>query len=170
MRFTSFRTLGFLGFAACAGGMAFALYLQYVQDLEPCPMCIFQRVAMISTGVIFLLGALHAPAGTGRWVYAVLAELAAISGAIIAGRHVWLQSLPADQVPACGPTLDYLMDAFPMLDVVSMILKGDGNCARIDAAFLGLSLPGWTLVAFLGLALWASLMPILPRLSAKDSR
>lgn len=166
----SFRLLSFLGFAACAGGMAFALYLQYVLGLEPCPMCIFQRVAMISAGVIFLLGAIHAPTGMGQWVYAALADIAAIAGAVIAGRHVWLQGLPADQVPACGPTLDYLMDAFPFIEVVSMILKGDGNCAKIDAAFLGLSLPGWTLVAFIGLSMWASLMPLLPRLAARDSR
>lgn len=162
-----FRLFSFLGFLACAFGMGFALYLEHFENLEPCAMCVFQRVAMIATGVFFLLGALHGPKGTGQWVYAGLADLAAIAGAVIAGRHVWLQNLPEDQVPACGPALDYMLEAFPLLEVIEMILKGDGNCAVIDASFLGLSLPGWTLVAFIGLSLWASLMPILSRILAR---
>lgn len=169
MRLPSFRLLALLGFAACAGGMGFALFLQYVGGLEPCPMCVFQRVAMIASGLVFLLAAVHGPTGWGQWVYSGLAGLAAVCGAVIAGRHVWLQGLPPDRVPACGPPLDYLMESFPFLEVVSMILKGDGNCAKIDAAWLGLSLPGWTLVAFVGLALWATLMPVLARLSRRGA-
>ena len=164
-----YRWLCLLGFAACVAGMGFALFLQYAMGFEPCPMCIFQRVAMIGCGLAFLAGAIHAPAGSGRWVYSGLAGAAAISGAVIAGRHVWLQGLPPDQVPACGPTLDYLMEAFPFLDVVTMILKGDGNCAKIEAAWLGLSLPGWTLVAFIGLFLLAALAPILPKLKVRSA-
>ena len=159
---SSFRQLSFLGFLACVGGLAFALYLQHFKGFEPCPMCIFQRVAMAGAGIAFLLGAIHNPKTWGRWVYAGLADLAAIIGALIAGRHVWLQSLPADQVPACGPTLDYLMGMLPVMEVVQMVLKGDGNCAKIDAAWLGLSLPGWTLVAFIGLSFWAVLTALLP--------
>lgn len=158
----SYRQLSVLGFLACIGGLAFALYLQHFKGFEPCPMCIFQRVAMAGAGVAFLLGTLHNPSGWGRWVYAGLADLAAIIGALIAGRHVWLQSLPADQVPACGPTLDYLLGMLPVMEVVQMVLKGDGNCARIDAAWLGLSLPGWTLLAFIGLSFWAVLTALLP--------
>jgi protein dithiol:quinone oxidoreductase len=158
----SYRLLCFLGFLGCVIGLAFALYLQHFQGYEPCPMCIFQRVAMGAAGVFFLLGALHAPTGGGRWVYAGLAGLAAIGGALIAARHVWLQNLPADQVPACGPTLDYLLGMLPVMEVVQMVLKGDGNCAKIDAQWLGLSLPAWTLVAFIGLGLWAVLTVMLP--------
>jgi protein dithiol:quinone oxidoreductase len=158
----SYRSLSLLGFLACVGGLAFALYLQHFRGFDPCPMCIFQRVAMAAAGLFFLLGALHAPRGGGRWVYAGLADLAAIGGALIAGRHVWLQSLPADQVPACGPTLDYLLGMLPVMEVVQMVLKGDGNCAKIDAAWLGLSLPLWTLIAFVGLSLWAILTVMLP--------
>ena len=159
----NFRLLSLGGFLACAFGLAFALYLQHFQGYEPCPMCIFQRVAMAASGVFFLIGALHGPSGGGRWVYAVLALLGAVGGAVIAGRHVWLQGLPADQVPACGPTLDYLMDMLPVMEVVQLVLRGDGNCAKIDAAWLGVSLPGWTLIAFIGLGLYALAMPILAK-------
>lgn len=155
----SFRSLSALGFLGCASGLAFALYLQHFRDLEPCPMCIFQRVAMIVAGLFFLLGALHAPKRGGRWVYALLAMLAAVIGAGIAWRHVWLQSLPPDQVPACGPTLDYLLGFMPINEVVTTVLRGDANCAKINAAWLGISLPGWTLAVFIAMALYALLMP-----------
>jgi disulfide bond formation protein DsbB len=159
----SFRSLSALGFLACAFGLAFALYLQHFRDLEPCPMCIFQRIAMIVAGLFFLLGALQAPKRGGRWVYALLAMLGAVIGAGIAWRHVWLQSLPPDQVPACGPTLDYLLGFMPVSEVVTTVLRGDANCAKINAAWLGISLPGWTLAVFIAMALYALLMPKLAR-------
>ncbi|MDP9142260.1 MAG: disulfide bond formation protein B, partial [Pseudomonadota bacterium] len=99
-------------------------------------------------------------------VYALLAVLTSAAGAGIAGRHVWLQSLPADQVPACGPTLDYLLEFLPVSEVVSMVLYGDGNCAKIDAAWLGISLPGWTFIAFVGLGIYALLTPIVAKRKA----
>lgn len=159
----NFRALSLLGFLGCAFAMAFALYLEHFRGLEPCSMCVFQRVAMIAAGLFFLLGAVHGPRAWGRWVPAGGAAIAAGVGAGIAARHVWLQSLPPDQVPACAPSLDYLMDMLPLAEVVTMILKGEGNCARIDAAWLGISLPGWTLVAFAGLTLYALAMPIVAR-------
>ena len=151
----NFRLFSLLGFLATVGAMGFALWLEHVQGLEPCPLCIFQRVAMIATGLVFLLAALHGPTGTGRWVYALLVWLSAGAGMAIAGRHVWLQSLPEDQVPACGPTLDFLTDSLPLWEVVATVLRGDGNCAVIDAAWLGISLPAWTQIGFVGLVLWA---------------
>lgn len=158
----NYRVLCLLGFAACGGGLLFAIvYLQHTLGFEPCPMCIFQRVAMGAAGLCFLAGALHGPRGWGRWIYSTLALLASAIGAGIAGRHVWLQSLPADKVPACGPTLDYLLSFLPVVEVVTMILKGDGNCAKIDAQWLGITLPGWTLIAFIGFALFALLLPLL---------
>lgn len=159
----NYRLLSLVGFLACVGGLLFALYLQHFQGLEPCPMCIFQRIAMAGAGLFFLIAALHNPVAGGRWGYSILAALSAAAGAFVAGRHVWLQSLPADQVPACGPTLDYLLGMLPVMEVVQMVLKGDGNCAKIDAAWLGISLPGWTLVAFVGLGLYALLAPLLAR-------
>lgn len=165
----SYRSLSLLGFLGCVVGLAFALYLQHFQGYEPCPMCIFQRVAMLAAGLFFLVGALHNPAGNGRWFYAVMADLAAIVGALIAARHVWLQNLPPDQVPACGPTLDYLLQemGLPVFEVVQMILKGDGNCAKIDAQWLGLSLPLWTMIAFIGLSLWAMITVVLPMIQQR---
>jgi disulfide bond formation protein DsbB len=157
----SFRTLSALGFLACAGGIAFALYLQYGRGLEPCPMCIFQRIAMIAAGLVFLVAMLHGPQARGRTVYAVLAALAAATGAGIAGRQVWLQSLPADQVPACGPSLDYLLHMLPVTKVITMVLKGDGSCAKIEGVWLGITLPGWTLITFIALFLFALATPIL---------
>jgi disulfide bond formation protein DsbB len=162
----SFRQLCALGFAACLGGMAFVLYLQHYEGLAPCPMCVFQRVAMVAAGLAFLAGALHAPRGSGRWAYSGLALLSAGAGAGIAARHVWLQNLPPDQVPACGPTLDYLMDMLPFTEVVTTILKGDGNCALIDWSLFGLSLPGWAFVAFAGLAVLAVAAPLIARKEA----
>jgi len=157
-RFT-YRQYSLAGFAFCASGLAFALFLQHAQGLEPCPMCIFQRIAMLISGLFFLAGAIHAPKHGGRWLWSGLAALAAVGGAIIAGRHVWLQGLPPDQVPACGPTLDYLLGLMPVMEVVQLVLKGDGNCAKIDAAFLGISLPGWTFLAFVVLTLLALVAP-----------
>lgn len=143
--------------------MVFALYLEYFRGFEPCPMCVFQRVAMIAAGLIFLAGALHGPKAGGRWAYGGLAALAAGAGAGISGRHVWLQNLPPDQVPACGPTLDYLVDILPFTEVLMTVLRGDGNCAIIDASFLGISLPAWTLITFMGLTVFALSCPILAR-------
>ncbi len=166
----SARRLFALGFAVCATAMVFALYLQYFRGFEPCPMCVFQRVAMIATGLIFLAGALHGPKAGGRWAYGIAAALTAGTGAGIAGRQVWLQSLPPGQAPACGPTLDYLVDMLPFTEVLMTVLKGDGNCAIIDAAFLGIPLPGWTLTAFTGLTVYALFIPALPKFISRHSR
>lgn len=159
----NFRILSAAGFLACIGGLAFALYLQHYKGYEPCPMCIFQRVAMLASGIFFLAGALHGPKAAGRWVYAALAGLSAVAGALIAARHVWLQNLPEDQRPSCGPTLDYLMDMMPLKEVVEFVLRGDGNCAKIDAQWLGFSLPFWTMAGFISLAVYASLLPLLAK-------
>lgn len=137
--------------------MAAALYLQHVAGLDPCPLCIFQRVAVISVGIVAFVAAVHGPSGWGRRVYAGLTGLAALGGLIVAGRHVWLQHLPPDQVPACGPGLEYWMAALPMQEVVHQVFRGSGECAKVDWTLLDISLPGWTLLLFAGLfaaALW----------------
>lgn len=152
----SFRTQFLLGFAACMALLAFALYTQYYGGLLPCPLCTFQRGAFLALGLVFLIGGLHAPAKpAGRGIYSILAVLCAGVGAAIAGRHVWLQNLPADQVPACGPDLSYMMDAFPLGEVMRKVFTGSGECAVVDWTFLGLAMPAWSLVWFLLLALWA---------------
>ena len=110
----SFRLQCFAGFAVCALLIGYALFLQFNAHLEPCPLCIFQRIAFAALGLVFLLAGLHAPRGNaGRRAWGVLGLLAAATGIGIAGRHVWLQHLPADQVPMCGPGLDFLTEAMP---------------------------------------------------------
>ena len=145
------RWLNAAGLLACVCAMTGALLLQHYAGLEPCPLCIFQRIGVIVAGLFFLLALAHNPGPKGQRIYAVLAATGVIGGGIVAGRHVWLQHLPPDQVPACGPGLQYMLDVFPMQEVISMVLYGSGECAKVDWAFLGISLPGWSLVVFLGL-------------------
>ncbi|WP_018718155.1 disulfide bond formation protein B [Arhodomonas aquaeolei] len=141
------RGLNLVGFAFCAGLLAFAVYLEYVQGLEPCPLCIFQRIAFVALGLVLLVAGLHAPRRWGGRVYAVLALLAAALGVGLALRQLWLQSLPPDQVPACGPGLGYMLETFPLTQALQMVLTGSGECAQVDR-FLGVSIPVWTLAAF----------------------
>jgi disulfide bond formation protein DsbB len=149
------RALALGGVALCALMMAVALGLEHIGGLEPCPLCVFQRVGVIATGLVLAVAAIHNPAGrVGRAVYAVLALAAVAGGAFVAGRHVWLQSLPPDQVPSCGPGLDYMIDVLPMQEMVATVLSGSGECASIDVAFLGFSLPAWTLAGFIVLAVF----------------
>lgn len=163
MNAISFRLVAFIGFLLPTAAMAFALYLQYGLYLEPCPLCVFQRIAMIAFALVWLIATVHAPLRSGRMVYSALGAVAAFAGIAVAGRHVWLQSLPPDQVPACGPSLDYLLDIQPLQEVITTVLRGDGNCAIVDAAFLGISLPAWTLVTFVGLSLFSLVAPRLAR-------
>lgn len=137
------------GFVAAAVALVFAYLLQYIGGLEPCPLCIFQRVAMAGVGLFCLIGWMHGPAALGHRVYAALAGLAALAGAAIAARHVWLMHLPADQVPACGPGLDYLIRIMPLREVVATVLRGDASCATVKGSFAGLSLPAWSLIYFI---------------------
>ena len=146
------------GFVACAGLLAYAIYTQYYGGLLPCPLCTFQRGAFIVLGVVFLLGGLFGPKRRGwRAFWTVLALLPALAGIGIAGRHVWLQHLPADQVPACGPDLSYMMQAFPFADVIRKVFTGSGECAKVDWTFLGMAMPACSLIWFVLLAVWALL-------------
>lgn len=146
------RLLFCAGFVACVVLMAIALYFQHVMLLEPCPLCILQRVAVIAIGIVFLVGAIHDPARSGRRVYAALSLLIAATGAVIAGRHVWLENLPEDQIPACGPGLEYILDTFPLMQALEVILRGSGECAEVAWSLFGISIPGWTLIAFIAFA------------------
>jgi protein dithiol:quinone oxidoreductase len=141
--------LGYLaGFLACAGLIGFALYLQHFQAQEPCPLCIFQRVTWTALGGIFLVAALHGPGRVGTIVYGVLLFVVAGIGTGIAGRHVWLQHLPRDRVPACGPDLEFMLQQFPVSEILRKVLSGTGECAESGWTFLGLSIAGWSLVWF----------------------
>lgn len=147
------RVLNVVGFMVCFGLMGFALFAQHVLLLDPCPLCVFQRVAVISIGVIFLIAALHNPSGAGRIAYAVLLGAAAVAGATVAGRHAWLQQLPPDKVPSCGPGLDYMLETLPFTEVLGKVFTGSGECAEIVWQFLGLSMPAWVLVWMAGIGI-----------------
>ncbi len=153
------RTANVLGAAACAGLLAYAYYAQYVMHLEPCPLCIFQRVGIFALGLIFAAAALHDPGALGRRVYAVLLDLAAMATIGVAARQLYIQSLPQDAVPACGASLDFMLKVFPLNEVLVKVLTGSGECAKVDWRFLGLAMPAWVLIAAAalgGFGVWAN--------------
>lgn len=156
----SFRAQFLTGFALCAALLAYALYVQFGMLMMPCPLCILQRIAFAALGLVFLVGGLHAPKGRlGRAIYGLLAFIPAAAGAGVAARHVWLQSLPPSEVPLCTSMgLDYMIEAVGPMSALAKVLEGSGECAKVDWTFLGVSMPAWTLVWFVGLALgvlWA---------------
>lgn len=121
-------------------------------ELEPCYLCILQRVFVMATGAIALIAGLHNPGMLGVRVYSALTTLTALSGSFFSGKQLWLQGLPEDQVPECGVSVDYLFEVHSFGNALAELLKGDGNCADVQWVFLGLSIPGWTFIAFIGLA------------------
>lgn len=132
--------------------MAFALYAQHAMMLEPCPLCVLQRVAVIGVGLAFLAAAIHNTGGRIRYLYAGLLGLFAAFGVGVAWRHLWLQSLPPGDVPACtGMNLETMLEYYPVLDVIGRVFQGSGECADIDWQLLGLSMPAWVLIALIGL-------------------
>ena len=145
------RSLFVLGAAACAALLAFGYYLQFVRGLEPCPLCLVQRGFFYAFGGTCLVAALHAPGRAGTVAYAVVAALFAAGGAATAGRQVWLQHLPPDKVPQCGPDLYFMMENFPLSRTLQTLVQGTGECAVVDWRFLGLSIAEWSLAWFLAL-------------------
>jgi disulfide bond formation protein DsbB len=141
----------------CAGLLGIGYYLQFGKGLEPCPLCIFQRLCFMATGAIALIGAIHGPGALWRRIYNAGLIIAAGIGAGIASWQVWLQHLPADQVPECGPGLDYLLDVFPLTEALRMAFSGSGECAQVDWTFLSLSIAEWSLAWFAFIAVAAVL-------------
>jgi disulfide bond formation protein DsbB len=141
------RLLNFAGFLCCTGLLAYAIYVQDVLGFDPCPLCIFQRIGVASIGVIFLAAALHAPRGWGARAYGALLALAALATMAIAARHVWIQHLPEDQVPSCGAGLGFMLQEFPVAQVVRKVLTGSGECHQVNWTFLTLAMPTWVLIA-----------------------
>jgi protein dithiol:quinone oxidoreductase len=144
-----------LGALVCAGLLAFAYYLQYVKGLEPCPLCMVQRGFFYVVMALFILAAVHRPRRRGAIVYSSLIALFALGGAAAATRQVWLQHLPPDKVPQCGPDLFFMLENFPLSRTLEKLFYGTGECAVVDWSFLGLSIAGWSLVWFIALALYA---------------
>ena len=156
------RLTYFAIFLACVGLMAFGLYLQHAENLEPCPLCIFQRYAFVATGAIALVAAIRGPGAVGSWIYSTLLVLASGTGAVIAGRQTWLQHNPPS-VLDCGPDLAYMLNSFPLTQVLPKVFKGEGDCAKVSWKFLGLSIPEWALLWFLGFILAAALALLIGR-------
>ncbi len=155
------RRQGFAAIAAtCAAAMGFALYAQHGLGLEPCPLCIFQRVGIIATGVLAGVFAVFNPQRLAAKLAGVLVALAALAGGAVSAWHVYLQHLPKDQVPACGPGLDFMLETLPLSQVLATVFKGSGECAELGWTFLGQSMPFWTGLLFIALiaaALWNAL-------------
>jgi protein dithiol:quinone oxidoreductase len=141
------------GAIACFVMLAFALYAQYGLGLEPCPLCIFQRVAIIALGVLFLAAALQHPRGGGRYAYAALIGLAALTTAALATRHLYIQSQPPGSIPSCGAPLGVMLKFSPFTEVVRKVLTGGGECSQVNWSFAGLAMPAWVLVAALVLGI-----------------
>jgi protein dithiol:quinone oxidoreductase len=151
------RTWFAAGAAVCALLLGFGYFLQYVQGLDPCPLCQVQRAFYYLVGGAFLLGAMH-----GRFspAYGSLAALFTLGGIGTAGRQVWLQHLPADKVPQCGPDLAFMLKNLPLSRTLEKLFSGTGECAVVDWSFLGLSIAEWSLACFCALlcyALWLAL-------------
>lgn len=165
---TTYRNLQVFLVVMAVIGMSFALFfLQRYMGFTPCPLCIFQRIGLIVMGVFALIAALFHPKSMAVRLVLWLGSLVGIGwSTVVAGRHVWLQHLPADQVPSCGPGLDYWLDTLPILQVFKEVFAGSGECAAIDWTFMGLSIPEQSLILFSlllvvhGLVLWRIVRPI----------
>ena len=151
----------YLAGALVVGGLfSAALYLQYVLREEPCPLCMLQRVIFIAIGALFLIAAAHNTGRIGCRIYSALIALFALGGVATASRHIWLQHLPKDQVPACGPGLDYLLQNFPLAEVWQELMHGSGECAEKGWTFLTLGIPEWSLLWYVLLGTWAVFIAI----------
>jgi disulfide bond formation protein DsbB len=157
------RTGYFLGSIASFGLVGFALYIQQKHGLEPCPLCISQRIAFMALGVVFLVAALHNPGQIGRRVYGVLQFVAAAAGAGIAARHIWIQANPDKVMSECGVGFDYLFESFPMQRALQLVFQGTGECSTIDWTWLGMTIPQLSLLAFSLLGLYAILLAFVKR-------
>lgn len=140
------RLVNIAGFLVCAGLMAYALYAQYGLGLEPCPLCIFQRIGVILMGVTFLAAGLHHPRGRGRYVYGVVLAVFALLTAAVAARQLYIQSLPPGTLPSCGAPLAMMLRFMPIAEVVRKVLSGSGECGEVNWTFLGLAMPAWVLI------------------------
>jgi len=160
---TNHRLINFAGFIACVALLGYAYYTQYGLGLEPCPLCIFQRIGIAATGMVFLIAGLHNPRGWGASVYAALIGLASLATIGVAARHLYVQSLPPGTIPACGAPLDVLLQFTPVTEVIRKVLTGSGECSQVNWKFLGLAMPAWVLICALGFGTVGVLINTRPR-------
>jgi disulfide bond formation protein DsbB len=150
-----YRAGAALAAVACALLLGFGLWLQYGEGQQPCPLCYIQRGFFIAVMAVLALAALHGPRRAGSIAYALVAMLFAAGGAAVAARQVWLQHLPREKVPACGPDLFYMLDNLPLGRTLQKLIQGSGECAEVGWRFLGLSIAEWSLACFCGLVLYS---------------
>lgn len=160
----SYRSLAFIGLVICIAAMLFAvLYLENTLYLDPCPLCILDRVVIIALGVIFFIACLHGPRTIFTKIYGLLCILLSFIGIALASRHIWLQNLPKDQVPECGPDLYYMLETLPIFDVLKKTLTGSGSCADVSWTFANLTIPEQTLILFVFLLILSVIQTLRPR-------
>ena len=151
----NYRVIHLLLFSACAALLATAYYMEYVLWLAPCPLCILQRIVFVAIGLTALATALHLPGPKGRFRYSTLIIVFSVIGALLAGRHTWLQHLPPDKVPECFPDIGIIFMNNSLMDALAIMFGGTGECAEVAWSFLGLSIPEWTLISYIGFAVIA---------------
>lgn len=155
MQLPATRTLFLLAFLGCLGLIAAALYLEHIVGLEPCPLCHVQRLAVVLFAAVCLLATLHNPARLGQRIYAIVAMLAAALGIATAGRQIWLQGLPEDQLPSCLPPMEFMLEAFPLQEIMSKMLHGTADCAAIDWTLLGLNIAQLSMISFIAMCIFS---------------
>jgi disulfide bond formation protein DsbB len=161
----STRAINLLGFLCCATLMAYAYYAEHVLHLEPCPLCMLQRIGIVSMGAIFLIASAHNPRSWAKQLYGAMLVLLALATIGVAARHLYVQSLPPGTLPACGAPLEVMLRFAPWREVLAKVLTGSGECSKVDWRLLGLAMPAWVLMAAAGLgaiAVWANLKRRLP--------
>lgn len=146
------RTGYFIGFVGCFALVGLALWIQTQYGLEPCPLCISQRIVFMSLGVLFLIAGLMPKCLN---IQSAVQVLTALGGAGVAIRHWWIQAHKEEMIADCGVGFDYMFENFPLKKALSLVFKGTGDCAAIDWTFLGLTIPQMSLIAFLGLGVYA---------------
>ena len=147
-----------LGFVTSFGLVALAIGLQLHYNLEPCPLCIFQRIAFMALGVLFLIAALHNAQGAWRKVYGGLQLIAVAAGIGIALRHIWIQNHADEVMAECGAGVGYLFEHFPLRKFLQLVFKGTGECSAIDWTLLGLTIPELSLAAFVGMGVYVVIL------------
>jgi protein dithiol:quinone oxidoreductase len=140
------RTINFAGFVVCAALLGYALYAEYRLGLDPCPLCIFQRIGVLLLGLAFLIAALHHPRRAGRYVYAAAIGVFALATLLVAARQLYIQHLPPGSIPSCGAPLAMLLKFAPLTEVIRKVLSGSGECSEVNWRFLGLAMPAWVLI------------------------
>ncbi len=159
-----YRALNFYGFLACIASLLFAIiYLEGALNLDPCPLCILDRLVLVALGIVFALALISNPKTFLSRIYGTLATALSLAGVGLAGRRVWLQGLPADQVPECGPDLYFMLETLPVLEVAKKVFTASGSCAEVHWTFAGLTIPQQTLILFIGLLVLSLVLTSRPR-------